>query len=39
VPRCEFADERCWTDRPVLQRAEGFKTRTRACHRSLGELA
>lgn len=39
VPRCEFADERCWTERPVLTRAEGFKTRTRACHRSLEELA
>jgi len=39
VPRCEFADERCWTDRPVLKLAEGFESRTRACHRSLEELA
>ncbi|OIP83969.1 MAG: ABC transporter ATP-binding protein [Rhodobacterales bacterium CG2_30_65_12] len=39
VPRCEFADERCWNERPELKRAEGFKTRTRACHRSLEELA
>jgi len=39
VPRCDFADDRCWTDRPVLKLAEGFKTRTRACHRSQEELA
>ena len=39
VPRCDFADERCWDQRPALALAEGFKTRTRACHRSLGELA
>ncbi len=39
VPRCDFADDRCWTERPVLKRAEGFESRTRACHRSLEELA
>jgi oligopeptide transport system ATP-binding protein len=39
VPRCEFADETCWSMRPELKLAEGFKTRTRACHRSLEELA
>jgi oligopeptide transport system ATP-binding protein len=39
VPRCEFADEGCWVNRPVLERAQGFETRTRACHRSLEELA
>ena len=39
VPRCDFADEGCWVNRPVLQLAEGFETRTRACHRSLEELA
>ncbi|PIE07651.1 MAG: ABC transporter ATP-binding protein [Rhodobacterales bacterium] len=39
VPRCEFADDACWVDRPKLQLAEGYKTRTRACHRSLEELA
>ena len=39
VPRCEFADEGCWVNRPVLERAQGFETRTRACHRTLEELA
>ncbi len=39
VPRCEFADDGCWVNRPVLERAQGFETRTRACHRSLEELA
>ncbi len=39
VPRCEFAEERCWSDRPRLQIAQGFETRMRACHRSLEELA
>ncbi|RME17917.1 MAG: oligopeptide ABC transporter ATP-binding protein OppD [Alphaproteobacteria bacterium] len=38
VPRCDFAEERCWSERPVLTRAEGYETRTRACHRSLEEL-
>ncbi|GKY88190.1 oligopeptide/dipeptide ABC transporter ATP-binding protein [Sinisalibacter aestuarii] len=38
VPRCEFADETCWSVRPELKLADGFKTRTRACHRSLEEL-
>jgi oligopeptide transport system ATP-binding protein len=39
VPRCDFADEQCWNVRPELLLAEGFKTRTRACHRTLEELA
>ncbi len=39
VPRCEFADDGCWVNRPVLEIAQGFETRTRACHRSLEELA
>jgi oligopeptide transport system ATP-binding protein len=38
VPRCDFADDGCWVNRPVLKLAEGFETRTRACHRSLEEL-
>jgi len=39
VPRCDFATDLCWTVRPPLERAEGFTTRTRACRRSLEELA
>jgi len=39
VPRCEFADDICWVERPVLKPVEGFKTRIRACHRSLEELS
>jgi oligopeptide transport system ATP-binding protein len=39
VPRCTFATDNCWTDRPQRIRAEGFETRTRACHRTLEELA
>jgi oligopeptide transport system ATP-binding protein len=39
VPRCDFADEHCWSDRPALTLADGFETRTRACHRTLEELA
>ena len=39
VPRCDYADDGCWVNRPRLELAEGFKTRTRACHRTLEELA
>jgi oligopeptide transport system ATP-binding protein len=39
VPRCDFATDLCWTERPALKRAEGFDTRTRACWRRLEELA
>ncbi len=39
VPRCDFAEDACWSERPVLQPAEGFKTRTRACLRSQEVLA
>jgi len=39
VARCDYADERCWSERPKLELAEGFETRTRACHRTLEELA
>ena len=39
VPRCDFADDTCWSVRPELKLAEGFQTRTRACHRTLEELA
>jgi oligopeptide transport system ATP-binding protein len=38
VPRCGFATDACWEIRPVLKRAEGFKTRTRACIRGQEEL-
>ncbi len=38
-PRCDFVTDNCWATRPELLRAEGFDTRTRACHRKLEELA
>jgi oligopeptide transport system ATP-binding protein len=38
VPRCGCAEDRCWVDRPPLVLAEGFESRTRACHRTLEEL-
>ncbi len=39
VPRCDFATDPCWTERPPFERVAGFETRTRACRRSLEELA
>jgi oligopeptide transport system ATP-binding protein len=38
VPRCDFADDTCWSVRPPLVVAPGFETRKRACHRTLEEL-
>ena len=39
VPRCDFAEERCWADRPRQAKVEGHDIRTRACHRKLEDLA
>ncbi len=37
-PRCDFASDRCATDRPVLSGVDGRKVRRRACLKTLEEL-
>jgi len=38
VPRCDFAIEACWDDRPRLRDVPGKEVRKRACLRPLEEL-
>ncbi|MCP5036224.1 MAG: oligopeptide ABC transporter ATP-binding protein OppD [Rhodobacteraceae bacterium] len=38
VPRCEFAQDACWQQRPVLSNVAGKEVRRRACLRPVEEL-
>ncbi len=38
VPRCEYALEKCWNERPVLREVPGKEIRRRACLRPVEDL-